>query len=139
MRAYSLILFFLCLNLAGYIVSQLVSADVIMGSSEVMPYSSGGILTQFNLTVFATIGVGAGIAGIVAIITKQYVFASVVTVIWVVGLLFNVGNWILNGFPTMMGILLPPELSFMQVVFTAIVTFIFFFLLAETLGGKQMT
>lgn len=140
MRMYSIILFFVCLNLAGYIINYLVAGDVLVANQEVMPYGSEGILAQFNLATFTAIAAGAGIAGLIGVITKQYVFAAGAALIWTVGLMFNVGQWILNGFPRMIGILLNGTGLdvIVSTVCTTLLTLYLFFFLAETLSQKPL-
>jgi hypothetical protein len=127
--------------MAGYIISQLVAQGAMVGDVLLMPYSSTDLLAQFSLTTFAVMGAGAGLAGLIGLITKQYMFAAGAAAIWCVGLFFNVGNWLLNGFPMMMSILLGGTgLDFLSVVFTVGFTLIFFFGLANTLrGGESAT
>jgi hypothetical protein len=137
------LLFFICLNLAGIAISTLVDYDILVGNKEVMPYDSSAVLAEFNLTTFATIGVGAGIAGLIGLITKQYVFAMGAALVWTLGCLFNVGQWLLDGFPKMVGVLLAgPELAplalLVQTICTAMLTFYLFFCFAEILGQRSM-
>lgn len=144
MRLYSILLFFICLNLSGYAISTLVTAEVLVANKEVMPYGSTEILSQFDIYTFTAWGIGAGIAGLIGLITKQYVFAAGATLIWTLGIMFNVSNWILNGFPRMIGILIggSPELApfslLVQSILTTMLTFYLFFFLAEILSQKPM-
>jgi hypothetical protein len=136
MRAWSLIIFFLSLNFAGIIISYLIGGDVIVGSdSVVMPYSTDQILSQFTLTTFAISAVGGGIAGLIGLITKQYVFAAGAAVIWILGIFFTLGNWILNGFQLMLNILLAGTgLDFLGTILYAFFLVFFFFFLAGTIS-----
>lgn len=141
MKIYSVLLLFVCLNLAGWMISELVSANVLISNAEVMPYDSEGILAQFNLATFTALAAGAGIAGLIGLITKQYVFAAGAALIWTVGIMFNASNWILNGFPRMIGILLADTGGFdiiVSTILTTLLTFYLFFFLAETLSQKPL-
>lgn len=141
MNAKSLITFFVCLNVAGYIIASLINLDVLTANQEVMPYTATQIANQFNLFTFSATNVaygllGAGIAGLIGLITKQGYFAVSAAVIWMLGVFLNIGTWLTSGFSVMMGILLPPELSFMSYVISTFVTFIFFWFLAGTLTQR---
>ncbi len=142
MRLYSVLLFYVCLNLAGFAISTLVVGNVLAPNAVYgeMPYGSTEILAQFNLATFTTIAAGAGIAGLIGLITKQYVFATGAALIWVLGCMFNVGQWLLNGFPRMIGILLNGTGIDVMIstILTTILTFYLFFFFAELLSQKPM-
>lgn len=127
--------------MAGFIISSLISLEVLTGNQTVMPYNYQDIQNQFNLFTFSASNIaygllGAGIAGLIGIITKQGTFAVSAAVIWILGIFLNIGTWITSGFSVMMGILLPPELSFMSYILCAVVTMTFFWFLAGTLTQR---
>jgi apolipoprotein N-acyltransferase len=143
MKIYTLILFFLAFNAAGYIIANLVGLGVLTGNSSVMPYTLDQVNSQFSLFTFSTQNVaygivGAGIAGLVGWLTKQGMFAVIAALIWVVGVFLNIFNWILNGFPVMLNILLAGTgLEFMAYVAESFVLVFFFFFLASILSQRQ--
>ncbi len=143
MRLYSVLLFFICLNVAGYLVNLLIANNVIGNPSvtqTTLPYSGSDVATQFAITTFVMGAAGSGIAGLFALITKQYVYASGATLIWIVGLLINVVTWFTNGFPQLLGFLLGGTglEGLVSAIFMPILTFYLFFFLAETLSQKPM-
>ena len=135
MRAYSLLLFYICFNLAIgiFVVTEIIPVGAWMQHSE------ADISAQFNLTVFTAAAGGATLGGIVAIITKQYLFATGIILIWVIGVLYTPVNWLLIGFPLMLAALLPAELSAVASAFSILSTIVFFVFFAEILGGRQVT
>jgi len=143
MKIYTLILFFLAFNAAGYIIANLVGLGVLTGNTSVMPYTLDQVNSQFSLFTFSTQNVaygivGAGIAGLVGWLTKQGMFAVIAALIWVVGVFLNIFNWILNGFPVMLNILLTGTgLEFMAYVAESFVLVFFFFFLASILSQRQ--
>jgi hypothetical protein len=143
MKIYTLVLFFLAFNAAGYIIANLVGLGVLTGNTSVMPYTLDQVNSQFSLFTFSTQNVaygivGAGIAGLVGWLTKQGMFAVIAALIWVVGVFLNIFNWVLNGFPVMLNILLTGTgLEFMAYVAESFVLVFFFFFLASILSQRQ--
>jgi hypothetical protein len=143
LKIYTLILFFLAFNASGYIIANLVSLGVLTGNSDVMPYTLTDVNSQFSLFTFSATNVtygiiGAGIAGLIGLITKQGMFAIIAALIWVVGIFLNIFNWVLNGFPMMLNILLAGTgLEFMAYVVESFVLVLFFFFLASILSQRQ--
>lgn len=141
MNAKTLIMFFLCLNCAGIIISALVSADVLTADQSVMPYTTDQIKEQLNLFTFSASNIaygllGAGIAGLIGLITKSGTFAVSAAVIWILGIFLNLATWITNGFSVMIGILLPSDLWYMSYIVEAFVLSTFFWFLAGTLTQR---
>jgi len=142
MKAWSVILFFLCFNAAGYIIGQLAALNVLSLAKSEMPYGVSDISSAFSLNVFSANNIGfgllgAGIGAIIGIITKQYVFATGIILVWLVGTFLNLTNWILNGFPTMLNILLAGTgLEFIAYVVESITLAIFFMFLAGILSQR---
>lgn len=136
-------MFFLAFNAAGYIIANLVGLGVLTGNSGVMPYTLDQVNSQFSLFTFSSQNVaygivGAGIAGLIGWLTKQGMFAVIAALIWVVGIFLNIFNWILNGFPVMLNILLAGTgLEFMAYVAESFVLVFFFFFLASILSQRQ--
>jgi apolipoprotein N-acyltransferase len=108
-----------------------------------MPYTLSDVNSQFSLFTFSATNVtygiiGAGIAGLIGLITKQGMFAIIAALIWVVGVFLNIFNWILNGFPLMLNILLAGTgLEFIAYVVESFVLVLFFFFLASILSQRQ--
>jgi len=145
LKLWFLLVFFLSFNAAGYIIANLVGLGVLVGNSNVMPYTIEQVNSQFNLLTFSvqnvTYGlVGAGIAGLIGLITRQGIFAITAALIWVVGVFLNVFNWILNGFPLMMNILLAGTgLEFVGYIVESVLLAFFFFSLAGILSQREFT
>jgi hypothetical protein len=141
LKAWSIVLFFVCLNLAGFVVSNLVDMDVLPASKEViMPYSIDNLKGQFSLSLVAGLLAGGAVAGLIGIMLKQYTFGVLAGAIWVCGLLFTIGQWVLMGIDILMKLLLAGTgLEWLSDVIYVGVLVAFFALLAETLSSKPLT
>ena len=135
MRTYSLMVFYLCLNMAAYIINQ--SGAFI--ESQLLYINPFDVSNQFSLTVFGGLLAGGAIIGVIALITRQYVYASVALVIWVIGLLLPVAQWFLLGTPIILAALLPSEISYLTYVVSAFFAFIFFMFMIEIASQRQIT
>jgi len=135
MRAYSVMLFVISLNLAAFILQQ---SGVSLASKQLY-ISPFDITNQFSLAVFGALAIGGGIIGVIGLITRQYVYASVALVIWVMGLLLPVAQWFLLGLPIMMSVLLPPEVSYLTYVVSAFFAVIFFMFMVEIASQRYVT
>jgi hypothetical protein len=151
-KAYSVILFFLCLNASGLITGALIDRGVLMGSASAMPYTSTDVSSRFSFSIFnislesiAFGAVGAGLAGIIGLITKQGIFAIYAILIWLVGIFSGVAQWVLGGFGQMIDLLLlgtgldtlfPAPLS-IGLIFNGFMLSFFFFWLASILSQRQ--
>lgn len=129
------------MNLAGFVVSNLVDMDVLPASKEViMPYSIDNLKGQFSLSLVAGLLAGGAVAGLIGIMLKQYTFGVLAGAIWVCGLLFTIGQWVLMGIDILMKLLLAGTgLEWLSDVIYVGVLVAFFALLAETLSSKPLT
>jgi len=96
------------------------------------------ISNQFSLTLFVGLSVGT-IIGIAAILFRQYLNASVVLLIWAVGILAPIGQWFLLGVPIILNAIVPSELAYLTYAVSGFVTFIFFMFMMEILTQRQIT
>jgi hypothetical protein len=128
-------LFYICLNIAAYILN---ASGALMVSQELY-INPLDISNRFSLTIFVGLTVAGGLTGIIALITRQYVFASVALVIWAVGLLVPIGQWFLLGVPIIMNAIVPSELSYLTYAVSAFMAFIFFMFMMEILTQRQIT
>jgi hypothetical protein len=87
--AFSIILFFVCLNLSLYVIN----VTQLVGNVGMSPYESpANILSMFSTLIF--IGVGT----IVGWATGNLIFGGAIAlIIGVCSYLFNVVNWVFNG------------------------------------------
>lgn len=145
MKARSVVVFFICLNAAAYILGVLATSGVISGfdqiGSDAIPYSQSSVNNQFSLTNFSaasiTAGlVGAGIIGLIGWITKQGVYAIYAALIWLIGMFLNIFSFVINGASALVGVLLPSGLSFMSGIIYGGILIVFFYALAGTIGQR---
>jgi hypothetical protein len=125
--------------MAGFIIGQLIALDVLSMSKSEMPYTTTDIGFAFRLDQFSMLSglLGAGLGGVIAIITKQYMFATGIILIWILGCFIGVVNWVLNGFPAMLNILLAGTgLEFVSYVAETIMLVFFFMFLASLLSQR---
>lgn len=146
MKAWHLILFFICLNLSGYVIANLMADDIIASSDKMeMPYTIEEIQNQFSPFSFSVTNIalgvlGAGIAGLIGLLLKQGTFAIYAVVIWLVGTFLNIASWVIFGFPKFMVFLLAGTgLDYLSYVFTTLLYLFFFWFLAETLAQRPLT
>lgn len=135
MKMYSLLFFIICLNMAAFILQQSGTSTV----SKELYISPLDITNKFSLSVFGALAIGGGIIGVIALITRQYVFASVALLIWVIGLLLPITQWFLLGTPIILNVLLPPEVSYLSYVVTAFFAFAFFMFMLEIAAQRQIS
>jgi len=137
MKAYSVILFILCLNIAAWLLVQSETLPV----GQELYYSPTDLSTIFSIDAFTieALAIGGGLAGIIAWLTKQYVFASLALVIWVISIMFNIGKGLLLGVPIMLATLLPEELIYLSQAVTALFAFILFMFFIEIASQRQIT
>jgi len=151
LKAYSLMVFYLCVNMAAYIINQ--SGAFI--ESQLLYINPFDVSNQFSLTVFGGLLIGGGIIGVIALITRQYVYASVALVVWVIGLILPVAQWFLLGTPIVLNalipvgtdgkpVLLPVEINDVWVsgftlIIVAFFAFIFFMFMIEIASQRQIT
>jgi hypothetical protein len=144
---WSLVLFFLALNVAGYIVSMLGSGSnpVIagVGGNGTSPYTPGQINSMFSLNVFSATNVGeallaGGIVALFGLMLRQGIFAIYAILIFVLGLFFNVAISVLTGFMSFMAwVFAGTGLEGLGIVFEGFFLAFFFFYLASILSQRQ--
>ena len=134
LKPYSFMLFYLCLNVAAFILNE---SGALLVSQElyINPFD---ISNQFSLTLFVGLSVGT-IIGIAAILFRQYLNASVVLLIWAVGILAPIGQWFLMGVPIILNAIIPSELAYITYAVSGFVAFIFFMFMMEILTQRQIT
>ena len=135
MRAYSLMIFVVCLNMSAFILSQ----SGAMTSSQELYISPFDVQNQFSLGLFGALGVGGAILGLASLLTRQYVYAAGALLIWVIGIFLPIGQWILLGTPIILAALLPTEVAYISHVVTAFFALVLFMFLAEIVGQRQIT
>lgn len=135
MRAYSLLLFYLCLNLAAFI---LVSTDIIP-VGDWIEHTPTDISAMFSLTTFSALVAGGTIGGLVALLTRQYALSAGLILVWCVGILYEPISWVLIGVPKILNAILPAELSVLGTVVGVLTSVVFFMFFIEVLGGRTIT
>ena len=135
MRAYSLMIFVVCLNMSAFIINE--SGALVQ--SQTLYISPFDVQNQFSLGLFGALGVGGAILGLASLLTRQYVYAAGALLIWVIGIFLPIGQWILVGTPIILGALLPSEVAYISHVVTAFFALVLFMFLAEIVGQRQIT
>ncbi|MEM1589119.1 MAG: hypothetical protein QW175_01710 [Candidatus Bathyarchaeia archaeon] len=139
MRVYSAIFFmYFCIPFA------------ILIANEIMPYKGTPLLpkdwwmTRIDLTRIdpQTITValtGVGGIGLIAWIFKQYVFASLAAIIWLVTTIFIpiFSTW-LSILPNFIANFLPPELDIIRYLLLSFNTLIFFMFIVQLLSQRAI-
>jgi len=145
MKAYSVMLFFICLNLSIYVlgVAEVWPSQFPEGYTapwDITPmFSIENIsLTQIGL---GTIGIFAG--GVLAFITRQYVFASMAVLFWIVGVFLTPIGWVITGFPLLskgiaegLGIISPIS-DIIQYTISVAYVLVFFAFILEIVGQRR--
>lgn len=135
MKAYSLFVFVICLNLAAFVINE-SQATVTNTLLYINPFD---VTNQFSLTIFGALGVGGALIGIAALLTRQYVYAAGALLIWVIGIMLPISQWILIGAPIIMSAILPSEISYLTYIVSAFFTLTLFFFLIEIATQRQIT
>ena len=135
MRTFSLFLFVICLNMSAFIINQ--SGMIV--TSQLLYISPFDVSNQFNLILFAGVGIGGAISGIIGLLTRQYVYAAGALLIWVIGIMLPILQWFLIGAPIILAALLPSELGFISYVVEAFFYFILFMFMVEVATQRQVT
>ena len=136
MKMYSVMLFVLCLNIAAFILNE----SAAFPTSQALSVNPSDVITQFNWTTLLTsLGTGGAVAGIVALLTRQYVYAAGALLIWSVGALSPLIRWFFIGAPLMLNALLPSELVFISIAVQAFFAIIFFMFIIEIVSQRQIT
>ncbi len=136
MKMYSFLVFFLCLNVAAFILNE---AGFYTETSELV-VSAEDISATFNwATLLTSLGVGGIVAGLVALLTRQYVYAAGALIVWAIGSMAPVIRWFFIGVPLMLGQLLPSGLEFVSTVTQAFFAVIFFMFIIELVAQRSIT
>jgi len=130
---------YICLNLAIYILYM----GNALPNTQPPLYNPNDISSYFNLNIFdiqtATFTGLTAIASIITILTKNYVFAAGLLVIFVLGAIFTPTQMLFNGMGTLLNALLPSELAWIAVVIQVLYLIPMFFFMAEILSQRQIT
>jgi hypothetical protein len=135
MKASSLLYAMIFLNLAAFSV-HLSGVFPVTRELWVNPTD---ITNAFSLTVFAVVGAGGAVIGILGAIFKTYTFAASAILLWVIGIVLPIVQWFIGGLPIMMAAILPPELAWFSVIVGAVFAMTFFMFILEIAAGRQMT
>lgn len=146
MKAYSVMLFLIAINISVYIliVSGAWAGQYPEGYASPEAMSDIFKLQNVDLTQIIMIGIGGLLGGILALVTRQFVFASVALLIWVVCVLFTPIGWIITAFPlTVKSLALmsgaPTAIAdITEVVLSAFYVFIFFMFILEIASQRYM-
>lgn len=135
----TLIIAFMAITFSSYVITQ----SGALTNSRSMPLSATDFddmfsIAAFDATTLTALTVG-GLIGIVGIIMKQYVFASVALVIWVLGTLWKPSNAFITAFPKLLEAVLPAEVSWISVIPTSFIMVAFFFWLAEIVAQRNLS
>jgi len=121
--------------MAAFIINQ----SGAFATSQELYINPLDVSNQFSLTVFGGLLAGGAIIGIIALITRQYVYASIALVVWVIGLILPIAQWFLLGTPIILAAILPSEISYLSTVVSAFFAFIFFMFMIEIASQRQIT
>jgi hypothetical protein len=139
MKFYPFVLFIIMMNVASFL---LTANGITLGRSNLW-VSPTAISSTFSLVVFAGWAAGGGLAGVIAAYLGKGVYAMGILLIWVIGIMFNVSGWILNGVGISISALIPPEYGVMsasiQLAINAIFSFIFFMFFVEMASQRSIS
>ena len=147
MKAYSVFVFLICLNISIYILGASNTLGVQYPKGYTNPESIPDLfkIENLNLTDIFLLSGATIFTGLLMLFTKQYFWASVALLLWVVAILFKPIGWVVTGFPLMVGSVMEgvgvptaTALTF-QVALTAFYVFIMFMFLVEILTQRQIT
>lgn len=134
MKFYSVFLYlFLCLNFSALIINQIVDWP----ASETFDKSPTDVLSIFNLNILIISLSGATVIGLISIFTRQYMFGSVILVVWIVGVLVPIVQEFIAGVPILLLKILPAELSVIPYMVAAFVAFNCFMFFSEVFMQRQ--
>ncbi|MEM1589814.1 MAG: hypothetical protein QW175_05300 [Candidatus Bathyarchaeia archaeon] len=136
MRVYSAIFFiYFCIHFAILIVNEMYP----------LPYKGTPLLpkdwwmTRIDLQTITVALTGLGGIGVVSWIFKQYTFASLAAIIWLVTTIFIpiFSTW-LSILPNFIANLLPHELSIIQYLLLSFNTLLFFMFIVQLLSQRAV-
>lgn len=135
MKAWSIIFGYFLINISIGVIHGLgifsVGFEPLIGTS--------GINSIFDLTIFS---ITAGLAGITALLTQQYIFGVGAILIWLVGIFYAPVSDIFIGVPRLISLVLadvPVVATLIGSAITAIVGIILFMFLFELMTQRQVT
>lgn len=138
--AFSIILFFVCLNVALYIVHE---TQVLPFSQE--PYEDPGDFTTTGTISYRLAGslTLLGVTAMVAILSKNTYIALAGLTIWVADIFFPVFHWILFGFPEFATRLAaasgsPSQVYVVTTAMNALVAAVWFWFILGFVSGRSM-
>lgn len=136
MKALALILGYLCVNAAIWVLSM----ASILPVGGVGPADPSNFTSWFDISVFSvTAGVvGGGIITLLALITKSYALGTAVLVLWVLGVVFQPIYYIFAGLPFLLNAILPPEIWFITQAFVGLSAFLFFVFFVGIIAGRDI-
>lgn len=135
MRAYSAMLFFLCINVAAWILT--VSGVYPTGGQFWV--SPDDVILEFGLSVFGSI-VGSIIGtGLVNRLLNLQLSGDVLVVVWLAEMLILVAGWFFGGLPIVLARILGSELWFINVTIQSLFGVMFFIFIVEVVGRRQIT
>jgi hypothetical protein len=148
MKIWSIVLFFVCLNLACITVTALATdpdgsgpevAVLPFGSQQFTEtYTIDQIKTEFALAGILGVGVGFGV-GLIAMALKGS-FGFLAGPIWVIGILTGICAWIMGTLNSMLPMFLAGSgIEWLSLIIEAGVLVMFFGLILEQLGNKPLT
>lgn len=128
--AFSLLLFFLCINIAVSVINAL---DLI--PFETSPYADPATISTDFLTIPSSLAM-IGISVIGGILTQNPYVTVVGLVVFSVDKLLPFGSWAITGFPTFLGTLGVPPIfvTGLQLLFF----FVWFMAIMEFLSGRDV-
>lgn len=138
MRPYSMFLFLaVCLNVSASIFYY---AQIIPVRRELYATPTQ-ILAQFNFETLILLVIGGVGSGLIGILTRQYVAAAGIMVLWALGSLIEPLKWIFFGAPAMVSALLPADgsLWYIPSVLQVFIGFSFFWFIIEIATQRQIT
>jgi hypothetical protein len=135
LKPWSLIWFLICLSVAAFIIA---TAQMLPNTS-ILVYNPSDFSSMFSIAVFGSFVAGGTITGIISLITKQYVFASVALLLWVIGIMLNIAGSFVANLPLILGFIIPSELWFISTSLEALVGVILFVFFVEIATQRQIT
>lgn len=128
-------------------MGALIDADVLVGDTSAMPFTSAEVASKFSLTAFnfsaESVIFGAlffGLGAIMALLTKQGIYAIYALLIGVVTAFSGLAQWILGGVGKMTDLLVLGtglEVFHLGLIFNGFMLAFFFFWLAGILTQRQ--
>jgi hypothetical protein len=135
MKAYTLIFGFICINFASFALN----ASGVVPVSRELYVNPTDVSNTFSLTIFAALGAGGAVLGLIGLITRQFYMAAGALVIWVIGIMLPIVQWVFVGLPIMLTALVPSELSWLTGMIGAFFAISLFMFMAELAAGRPVT